>query len=131
MSLGVIYSTTDIFLLAFCLIPIFTFRIILMLNVLLKQKKTKPANKYTAAVIKCVTSGFYSCNYTGSSTSFVYYMQLDCKLFKAGLLNNFTLLRCQFAFILLHKQEVFIWCYIILGVCGFIFHSVFIFALLI
>lgn len=34
-------------------------------------------------------------------------------------------------FILLRKKEVFIWCYIIFGLCGFIFHSVFIFALLI
>lgn len=51
----------------------------------------------------CAIPGFHSCNYTSSSTSFVSCIQLDCKLFKAGHSDNFTLLRCQFAFIQLYK----------------------------
>lgn len=43
-------------------------------------------------------------------------------LFKAGLFHIFVTAKlCQVAFILLRKQEVFIWCYIILGASGFIF----------
>lgn len=43
MSLEIIYSSTDIFLLVFCLTPIFTFIVILILNVLLKEKKYRAA----------------------------------------------------------------------------------------
>lgn len=70
--------------------------LILMLKILLKQKKPN-----TAAVLK--TPSFYSGDDTSSSTSFVYYVQLYCKLLKAQLFNSVLLLRCQFTFNLLRK----------------------------
>lgn len=59
--------------------------------------------KIQSCCTKCATPGFYSCNYTSSSTSFVSCVQLDCKLFKAGHSDNFAVLRCQFTFIQLYK----------------------------
>lgn len=64
MSLEVLYSGTDSFLFAFCLIPVLTFMLILILNVLLKRKRTQQLHG--------VTPGFHSYNYTSSSTSLVY-----------------------------------------------------------
>lgn len=40
--------------------------------------------KMHSCCTKCAALGFYSCNYTSSSTSFVSCIQLNCKLFKAG-----------------------------------------------
>lgn len=80
-GLEVPYSRTDAFVFAFCLIPVLTFMFILILNVLLVQKHTQQLHG--------VTPGFHSYNYTSSSTSLVYDMQLDCKLSQAGLLIFF------------------------------------------